>query len=176
MQETFLRAWRGWSDFAGRSSARTWLYRIATNACLDALARAERRVLPSDLGPDVGADVQRPPADGIAWLQPIPDAMLDPDTAAVARETMEIAFLAAVQHLPPRQRAALILRDAAGWTAREVADLLSTSVPAANSAVQRARATMRSRLPERSAWAAGAADEAARTLVRRYLEAVEKAG
>ena len=128
VQETFLRAWRGRRSFRGRSSLRTWLYRIATNACLDALERRPRRVLAAEVAPADPAARDLAEAD-LPWLQPFPDAMLEavPDDAAgpeavvEASETIELAFLAAIQHLPPRQRAVLILRDVLGWSARETA-------------------------------------------------------
>jgi RNA polymerase sigma-70 factor (ECF subfamily) len=165
VQETFLRAWKNIDGFAGRSSIRTWLYRIATNACLDALDGRSRRILPDQL-------TGEPPAD-VAWLQPYPE----PDAAAVARETVELAFVVAVQHLPPRQRAALILRDVLGWPATQTAELLDASVAATNSALQRARATLRDHLPEqRLEWTPPAALSAAeRAVVRRYVAALERA-
>ena len=149
VQETFLRAWRGRRSFRGRSSLRTWLYRIATNACLDALERRPRRVLAADVAPADPAAPDLAEAD-LPWLQPFPDAMLEavpddaagPEAAAEASETIELAFLAAIQHLPPRQRAVLVLRDVLGWSARETAALMETSVAAANSALQRARETL----------------------------------
>jgi RNA polymerase sigma-70 factor (ECF subfamily) len=163
VQETFLRAWRRRETYQGRSTFRAWLYRIATNTCLDAL-EARPRQTPKD------------PAD-IPWLQPFPDAQLpdedEPDAVVVARETIELAFLAAIQVLPPRQRAALILRDVLGWPARDTAALLDLSVPAANSALQRARASLRQHLPERrSDWRA--AEPGERELVQRYVEASER--
>ena len=163
VQETFLRAWRARKSFAGRSTFRAWMYRIATNACLDAVARR----------PAV-AD-----AADIPWLQPFPDRLLpsedEPDAVVVARETIELAFLAAVQLVPPRQRAVLILRDVLGWPAKDAADLLETSVASVNSALQRARAALREHLPERRLeWSAERSrqdDE----IVQRYLEANERA-
>jgi RNA polymerase sigma-70 factor, ECF subfamily len=175
VQETFLRAWRRRDtfDFQGPGSLRAWLYRIATNACLDALERRPRRVLPAQLGP--AADPRaalRPPAD-LPWLQPYPEDLLE---GVVSKETIELAFLAAIQHLPPRQRAALIVRDVLGWSAKETASLLETSVASANSALQRARATLKTRLPaSRLEWTASAdpsADE--RQLLRRYVDAYER--
>src|SRR5262245_6110788 len=153
VQETMLRAWRSRQQFQGRSSFRAWLYRIATNACLDALASKARRVLPYQLAPatDPRATSLFTPDPEIPWLQPYPDRLLDevapsdtePDALAVERETIELAFLVAIQLLPPRQRAVLILRDVLGWSARETASLLESSVASANSALQRARATMK---------------------------------
>ena len=163
VQETFLRAWRARDSFKGRSTFRAWMYRIATNACLDALGR---RPVPAD------------PAD-IPWLQPYPDRLLpsedEPDAVVVARETIELAFLAAVQVVPPRQRAVLILRDVLGWPAKDAAELLETSVASVNSALQRARATLRDHLPERRLdWSGGERSEQERALVRRYVEASER--
>jgi RNA polymerase sigma-70 factor, ECF subfamily len=174
VQETFLRAWRNREGFEWRSSFRTWLYRIATNACLDALER--RKARPVEVGGGYGE---------VPWLQPYPDHLLDeiaateagPDSTVVAKETIELAFLAAIQHLPPTQRAVLILRDVLGWSAKDTASLLDTSVPSANSALQRARETMQRRLPERRAeWAREASpSEEERELLRRYIEAHERA-
>lgn len=174
VQETLLRAWRGRETFAGRSTFRAWLYRIATNACLDAL---ERRPRPAPR-------VDRPLAE-IPWLQPYPDRLLEgiadeadePEADVVARETIELAFIAAIQLLPPRQRAVLIARDVLGWSAAESAELLELSVPAANSALQRARATLRKHLPrQRLDWRPGRepSDEE-RALLERYVEASERA-
>ena len=142
VQETFTRAWRSREQFEGRSSVRAWLYRIATNACLDALDKRPRTVSSSGEVP---------------WLQPYPDELLDelvdqepgPEAAAVSRETIELAFLVAIQHLPPLQRAVLIIRDVLGYSARETATLLETSPAAVNSALQRARAAMADHLPQR---------------------------
>ena len=180
VQETFLRAWRGRVAFEGRSTFRAWLYRIATNACLDFLDRAPRRPLPREPGP-AG---ETPPAE-VRWLQPYPDRLLEPaaprqgepDAMVVAKETIELAFLAAIQHLPPRQRAVLILRDVLGWSAVETGRLLELSVAAVKSALQRARATLRDRLPERrSDWASAAtATEQERRLLERFLIAHERA-
>jgi RNA polymerase sigma-70 factor (ECF subfamily) len=172
-QETFLRAWRRLDTFEGRSSFSSWLYRIATNACLDALERQAKRVLPHDVTPpdDPAADV-RPPTTEIPWLEPYPDVLLedaDPSAIVFARETMAVAFLAAIQHLSPRQRAVLILRDVLHWSASEVADLLETSVAAVNSALQRAR----DRLPAPPA--SRASDKEERRLVERYVRAWEQA-
>ena len=179
VQETFARAWRARKGFRreGRWSFRAWLYRIATNACLDHLARRSPRLLPADVAPAADPEANLPPvASDVPWLDPYPDRLVDPHEAAVARETLEIAFVAAIQHLPPRQRATLILRDAAGFSARETARLLGTSVPAVNSALQRARERLRERLPScRVEWARSddpTADE--RAVARRYIEALER--
>ncbi|WP_405141866.1 sigma-70 family RNA polymerase sigma factor [Sphaerisporangium sp. NBC_01403] len=185
VQETFLRAWKSIGAFEGRSTLRAWLYRIATNACLDALDGRARRVLPQDVTAPSDPSVPLPPDTDIAWLQPFPDRLWEPaapsearpDMAAVARETIELAFLAAIQHLPPRQRAVLILHDVLGWPAKQTAALLSGSVASVNSALQRARATMREHLPERRLeWAPSTEPtEEERAVLRRYMEAVERA-
>jgi len=173
-QETFLRAWKARDRFEGRASVRTWLYRIATNACLDVLARRPRRVLPDQLGP-AGEPGGPLPAADLPWLEPVPDRLLDeagPDAVVVERETIELAYLAAVQYLPPRQRAVLVLRDVLGWSAKETADLLETSVASANSALQRARATLRERLPARRAeWTAGDATAQETALLKQFIAA-----
>jgi RNA polymerase sigma-70 factor, ECF subfamily len=184
VQETFLRAWRGRRGFRGRSSLRTWLYRIATNACIDALERRPRRRLAADVAP---ADPEAPDfaETDVPWLQPYPDALLDeipdesagPAAVAESRETIELAFMAAIQHLAPRQRAVLLLRDVLGWSARETAELMESSVAASNSALQRARATLKAQLPSaRSDWRRppGAGHEE-RELLRRYIAAMERA-
>jgi RNA polymerase sigma-70 factor (TIGR02960 family) len=159
-QETFLRAWRSRDSYAGRASVRAWLYRIATNACLDVLEKRPRT--PTESGE-------------VLWLQPIPDTALEPDAEIVARETIELAFLVAIQHLPPRTRAVLILRDVLGWRARDAAELLQTSEASVNSALQRARAGLKAHLPqERSEWSADAS-AADRALVARYMQASEAA-
>ena len=152
VQETYLRAWRGFAAFEERSSVRTWLYRIATNACLNALAHSERRVLPSGLvGPSDDPTRPDPEALEAPWLQPFPDRLLgdDPATVAVAREGIRLAFVAALQHLPARQRAVLILRDVLGWRAAEVAALMDTTTASVNSALQRARAQLDEVAPAR---------------------------
>jgi RNA polymerase sigma-70 factor (ECF subfamily) len=187
VQETFLRAWRGRERFGadGRFSLRAWLYRIATNACLDALRTRSRRVMPPDVMPASDPTAPLPPPADLPWLQPYPDRLLEqvaapeeePGALVVARETIELAFIAAIQHLPPRQRAALILRDVVGWSAKETAALMKTSVPSANSAFQRARATLRAELgEERTEWGRGSEPSTEeRELVRRYVEAHERA-
>jgi RNA polymerase sigma-70 factor (ECF subfamily) len=180
VQETFLRAWKGIGGFEGRSSVRAWLYRIATNACLDALDGQARRVLPQDLRPPSDSSVALPPLTDIPWLQPFPDRLApddsEPGAAAVERETIELAFLVAIQHLPPRQRAALLLRDVVGWRPGEIARVMEGSVASVNSALQRARATLREHLPARRAdWAAAPPTAEERAVLRRYMEAMESA-
>ncbi|ATY13354.1 RNA polymerase subunit sigma-70 [Amycolatopsis sp. AA4] len=181
-QEAFLRAWKGRAGFAGRASVRTWLYRIATNVCLDALARRPRRALPDELGP-AGDPAGEISALDVPWLGPFPDLLLDPaapddpGAAVVERETIELAFLATIQLLPPRQRAALLLRDVLDWSAKDTAELLGTSVASANSALQRGRETLRARLPARRAeWSAPDSTTAEETaLLRKFIAAYESA-
>jgi RNA polymerase sigma-70 factor (ECF subfamily) len=177
VQETFLRAWRGRETYEGRATFRAWLYKIATNACLDALKGRPRRVLPPDVAPAADPAAGIPETGEHAWLEPYPDHLLagGPDEAVVERETIELAFLAAMQHLPPRQRAVLILRDVAGWSADETAGLLDLSVAAVKSALQRARATMRERLPRRRADWASSSTAGERALVARWVAALEAA-
>lgn len=172
VQETFLKAWRGRDAFDGRASVRTWLYKIATNACLDARKSGQRRILPVDLGPPADPSVSLPPRTDVAWVEPVPDRLLDesPEAAVVAKETIELAFVATLQHLPPRQRAVLIVRDVLGWPADQTAELLDISVPAANSALQRARATMRER-----GSAPRPASPDVREVARRFAEAYQRA-
>ncbi len=171
VQETFLRAWRARDGFDGSPMIRAWLYRIATNVCLDMLRSRSRRLTNMRTFAEV------------PWLQPYPDQLLDevapaedePDSVVVERETIELAFLAAMQVLPPRQRAALIARDVLGWPASETATLLETSVAATNSALQRARATMSQHLPtKRSEWSAGSPSDEERDLLARFIEAHER--
>jgi RNA polymerase sigma-70 factor (ECF subfamily) len=146
VQETYLRAWRGFGGFEGRSSLRVWLYRIATSACLTALEHRSRRVLPAGLGPSADPDLPLTVAGpDVAWVQPLPDAALrdaDPATIVAGRSTVRLALVAALQYLPPRQRAVLILRDVLAWHAAEVADLLDTTTEAVNSVLARARAQL----------------------------------
>ena len=193
VQETFLRAWRGRADFEGRSLFRTWLYRIATNACLNMLKRHPRRILVADVppgdpsarvSPEERADLGAPPTD-LPWLEPYPDSLLEqaapsesePDAIVVSRETIELAYLAAIQHLPARQRAVLILRDALGLSAKHAADVLELSIASVNSALRRARSTMRTRLPARRLdWApvtSPTAEEQA--VLQRYMDAHDRA-
>ncbi|HEV7758190.1 MAG TPA: RNA polymerase subunit sigma-70 [Acidimicrobiales bacterium] len=185
VQDVLLQAWRSLPGFEGRASVRTWLYRIATNACLGRRVRDRRHRLLASAR--ISADPGLPVAATVPWLQPCPDGLLDqvaardPDPASIlaARETVEIAFVAALQHLPPRQRAALVLRDVVGWSAERSATALDTTVASANSALQRARATLRRQLGDRrSEWTAAAGHEATaaeRELVRRYIDAIESA-
>jgi RNA polymerase sigma-70 factor (ECF subfamily) len=176
VQETMVKAWQGLDRFEARSSVRSWLYRIATNACLDSLRAKGRRALPMDLaGPgSAGADVGAPlPQE--AWVEPIPDGDLltaDPAQRAVFRDSVRLAFVAALQHLPPKQRAVLILREVLCWQAAEVAELLETTVASVNSALQRARATLGERLPS-DAERAGQLPEQDRALLSRYVAAFE---
>src|SRR2546421_6005807 len=167
VQETFIRAWRGFDRFEGRAALRSWLYRIATNVCLDMIAGRERRARPMDLGParePVEANLNTLPE--ATWIQPTPDP--DPAELAVSRDTIRLAFVAALQHLPARQRAVLILCEVLRWKASEVAELLDTSVASVNSALQRARATLQAanlHSPD--------PDEVDRELLGRYVPAFE---
>jgi RNA polymerase sigma-70 factor (ECF subfamily) len=179
VQETLLRAWRGYEGFEGRSTLRSWLYRIATNVCLDMLKSKERRARPMDLGPP--REAEAPLGEALPeerWLEPIPDVRVlpergDPAEVAESRETIRLAFVAALQHLPPRQRAVLILREVLRWRADEVAELLETSVASVNSALQRARASVaRSSLSEAAPSEPG--DEERRALLARYVDAFER--
>ncbi|MGZ0153119.1 RNA polymerase subunit sigma-70 [Kribbella sp. WER1] len=179
VQETLLRAWRGRQSFEGRSSLRAWLYRIATNVCIDDVRRPQR-VLPYQLEPASFPATALPAREDVPWLQPFPDVLLDraeePDAAAIRRETIELAFLLAIQHLPPRQRAVLIFRDVLGWSARETAAAVGLSVAAVNSALQRARPVLRDHLPaHRSDWSANAPSDDERKLLQRYVTAWDNA-
>ncbi len=179
VQETMVRAWRGLDRFEGRAQLRSWLYRIATNVCLDMLTSRERRARPMDLGPALTADAALGPAlpDG-RWIEPVPDARVlptsgDPADVTVLRETIRLAFVAALQHLPPRQRAVLILREVLQWQATEVAELLETTVASVNSALQRARATLAAK--ELNATdPPPPMDDEQRDLLARYVEAFEQ--
>jgi RNA polymerase sigma-70 factor (ECF subfamily) len=181
LQEALLRAWRGMGRFEGRSSLRSWLYRIATNTCLDAIGRRPKRVLPIDYGPT--AEPHTPPGaplEEALWLEPYADQALEdgyasPEARYEQRESVELAFIAALQHLAPNQRAALILREVLGFSAKEVAEALETSVPSVNSALQRARETVDERLPERSQQATLRAlgDEQLSELVESYMTAIQ---
>ena len=185
LQETLVRAWRGLARFEGRSSLRSWLYTIATNVCLRAIERRPKRVLPIDYGPaavDPHGPVAEPLTESV-WIEPFPDddlalgdAFAGPDARYEARESVELAFIAALQHLPPRQRAALILRDVLGFSGAEVAHALDTSTDAIHSALQRAHATIDKRLPERSQQATLRAlgDEQMREIVDSFVDAWER--
>jgi RNA polymerase sigma-70 factor (ECF subfamily) len=183
VQDTFLRAWRYRESRKEGSPVRPWLYQIATNACLDVIARDKRRAsvtAATEAGGNAAPNVAE-----ITWLQPYPDTLLEaavpkeaePDAMVVTKETIELAFLAVIQLLTPQQRAALILRDVLGWSAKETANLLETSVTSVNGALQRARATLRKHLPSNKAeWPAGVeATAAERELVQRFVEATEQA-
>ncbi len=178
VQDTFVRAWRGFERFEGRSALRSWLYRIATNVCLTMLGSAQRRVRPMDLGPagsGRATDAGEPRPDQI-WVGPVPDGRVlpevaDPADTVAARESVQLAFVAALQHLPPRQRAVLILREVLVWSAQEVADLLDTSVPSVNSALQRARATLAA--TNVTADVADPLNEEQKALLARYVRAFE---
>jgi RNA polymerase sigma-70 factor (ECF subfamily) len=167
VQETFIRAWRGLDRFEGRAALRSWLYRIATNVCMDMLGGRERRARPMDLGPatePIEANLNVLPE--VTWIQPMPD----PQDAAVERETIRLAFVAALQHLPPKQRAVLILCEVLRWQATEVAELLETTVASVNSALQRARAT----LETANVHGTGTQlDDADRELLGRYVQAFQ---
>ncbi|MGH2945065.1 MAG: sigma-70 family RNA polymerase sigma factor [Solirubrobacteraceae bacterium] len=184
LQDALLRAWRGLPRFEGRSSARSWLYKIATNACLDVIARRPKRVLPMDYGP--ATDPSTGPGEPVVetvWVEPYPDEQIGlqdglagPEARYEQRESVELAFVAALQHLPGLQRAVLILREVLGFSAREVSESLETTVPSVNSALQRARQTVEERLPEQSQQATLRAlgDERMREVVDAYMAAWER--
>ena len=184
LQDALLRAWRGLCRFHGRGALRNWLYRIATNACLDAIARRPKRVLPIDYAPPVGAEGHEPgePVAESVWVEPYPDETLGledgyarPEARYEQREAVELAFVAALQHLPPRQRAVLILREVLGFSAKEVSESLGTTVASVNSALQRARKAVDERLPEKSQQATmrSLGDERVREIVQRFIDAFE---
>jgi RNA polymerase sigma-70 factor (ECF subfamily) len=183
LQEAMLRAWRGLARFEGRSSLRAWLYRIATNASLDAIERRPKRVLPIDFPPADPAGGPGEPLVESVWIEPYPDEAMgvedgyaSPEARYELRESVELAFVAALQHLPANQRAVLILREVLGFSAKETAATLETSLASVNSALQRARSTVEERLPERSQQQTlrELGDERVGALVERYLEAWER--
>ena len=167
VQDTFVRAWRSYDGFEGRAALRSWLYRIATNVCLDALDGRKRRARPMDLGPAGAPAIENlRELPEVTWIEPMPD----PAEATVERETIRLAFVAALQHLPPRQRAVLILCEVLKWKATEVAELLETSVASVNSALQRARATLEAVDVTQTT---GQLGETERELLARYVQAFE---
>src|SRR3954462_4888532 len=184
LQDALLRAWRGLARFEGRSSLRSWLYTIATNTCLNAIAKRPKRVLPIDYG--AAADPHQPPGEPLVesvWVEPYPDEMLGledgyaaPEARYEQREAVELAFIAALQHLAPNQRAVLILREVLGFSAKEVAESLDTTVASVNSALQRARAAVDERVPEQSQQETLRAlgDDEVRELVDRYVDVWER--
>ena len=184
LQETLFRAWRALPRFGGRGLLRPWLYRIATNVCLDALARRPKRSLPIDHGrPAEPGDDQGAPLAEAVWVEPYPDQELGlepgyatPEARYEQREAVELAFIAALQHLRARQRAVLILRDVLGFSAREVAEQLDTTVASVNSALQRARRSVDRRLPQQSQQATlrSLGDASVRSIVERYMDAWER--
>ena len=171
VQETFLRAWRKLDSYAGRASFAAWLYGIATNACLDSLSAGRTRLLPRHVArPDDPTAAPAPPRTDVAWLEPYPESLMEPHTMVEQRETVRLAFIAAVQHLPPKQRAVLLLRDVIGWSGQEVADLLGGSADAVHSALQRARASVAAVPPVEHV-----SREAEQEIVARYLAAWDAA-
>jgi RNA polymerase sigma-70 factor (ECF subfamily) len=179
VQETMVRAWKAYDRFEGRSALRSWLYRIATNVCLDMQKGPQRRARPMDLGPSSTAELKHlgAPAHESTWVQPMPDARVlpeggDPAEVAAARESIRLAFVAALQYLPARQRAVLILREVLRWPATEVAELLETSVASVNSALQRARATLAERQPTEGG--SDPVDPEHQALLARYVDAFER--
>ncbi len=178
VQDTFVRAWRSFERFEGRSALRTWLYRIATNVCLTMLGSAQRRARPMDLGPAGSgtATSAGEPRPDETWVGPVPDSRVlpeasDPADVVAARESVRLALVAALQHLPPRQRAVLILREVLAWSAQEVADLLDTTVASVNSALQRARATVAASDTGTDAYQP--LDDEQKALLERYVRAFE---
>ncbi len=182
VQETMVRAWRGLENFEGRSALRSWLYRIATNVCLDQIDGRKRRATPMDFSSEASPPVHASlgvPLPESTWVEPMPDVLVmpaegDPAEMAVARESIRLAFVAALQHLPARQRAVLILRDVLRWKADEVAELLEATTASVNSALQRARATLAATGLSSSEAASDPADDEQRALLARYVEAFER--
>jgi RNA polymerase sigma-70 factor (ECF subfamily) len=178
VQETFIRAWRKYDSFEGRAALRSWLYSIATNVCFDMLTARERRARPMDLGPSREPIIENlNTLPEVTWIQPAPDGLVvpdgDPADVAVARDTIRLAFVAALQHLPPRQRAVLILCEVLRWKAAEVAELLDTSVASVNSALQRARATL-DEVQISASDSVADLDADSRALLERYVDAFER--
>src|SRR5215212_7574548 len=180
VQETFIRAWRSYDRFEGRAALRSWLYKIATNVCFDMKGATQRRARPIDINPAVTADTALgTPLAEAAWVEPVPDDRAiasggDPADVAVARESIRLAFVAALQHLPPRQRAVLILREVLRWRAEEVAELLDTTVASVNSALQRARATLAQRDLVEADPTPALLDDEHQALLGRYVAAFEQ--
>jgi RNA polymerase sigma-70 factor, ECF subfamily len=185
LQDTLIRAWRGLANFRGEASPRTWLYRIATNVCLDIIGRRSKRVLPVDYGPPRPSASRDPeqPLPGTRWLEPYPDVALGiadgaagPEARYERREALELAFVAALQHLPPKQRAVLVLRDVLGFSAKEAAETLDATVPSVNGALRRARAAIDERLPDQSQQLTMRAlgDRRIRELVDRFADSFER--
>ena len=184
LQDALIRAWRGLPRFEGRSQVRSWLYRIATNVCLDAIGRRPKRLLPIAYGP--AAEARTPPGAPLVetvWIEPypderlgVPDGLASPEARYERRESIELAFIAALQHLPPRQRAALVLHDVLAFSAREVGDVLDTSVASVNSALQRARKAVEERVPDQSQQVTLRAlgDDRLREIVQGYVDAWER--
>src|SRR5687768_6090587 len=179
VQDALIKAWRNFDRFEGRAAVRSWLYRITTNVCLDMLGSSQRRARPMDLGPAQSVDTPLPePLAEVTWIEPMPDGRVvasgsDPAEVAELRDSIRLAFVAALQHLPPQQRAVLILREVLRWKAQEVAELLDTSVASVNSSLQRARASLESRAIESSDPVAPM-DEEQKALLARYVDAFER--
>jgi len=180
VQETFVRAWRAYDRFEHRAALRSWLYRIATNVCLNMLSASQRRARPMDLAPANSAETPLgPQLPETTWIEPVPDGRVvpdggDPAEVAVTRESVRLAFVAALQHLPPKQRAVLILREVLRWRASEVAELLETSVASVNSALQRARATLATSKMDGDGAPPEPIDDEQRALLARYVDAFER--
>jgi RNA polymerase sigma-70 factor, ECF subfamily len=180
VQETFIRAWRAYDKFEGRAALRSWLYKIATNVCFDRKGASQRRARPIDINPAVTADTALgTPLSEAAWVEPVPDDRAlpsggDPADVAVARESIRLAFVAALQHLPPKQRAVLILREVLRWKAEEVAELLETTVASVNSALQRARATLAQKDLVEADPTPAVLDDEHQALLGRYVAAFEQ--